>query len=113
MLERRMAYQAYYIPLKETTELPESPCPGCGRICASASSIDHNALPKPGDPTVCDACGELLVFGRDLKLRKPDFRELRDLKRSNLWPKLEQLQRLFRGAIAKGAFDLRPKRQPS
>ena len=55
-----------------TTRLPISQCPYCGQRLDAASPADHSdAVPAPGDFTVCIICASPLVFDRKLRVRKP------------------------------------------
>lgn len=63
--------------LGKETRLPLDHCINCGRRCDAASPVDEvRAKPKSGDVTLCIACGHLMVFGKDLKLREPNALEL-------------------------------------
>jgi hypothetical protein len=56
-----------------TARVPPSMCPACGYACDAATSLeDRDAVPEPGDWTVCLACGELLVFSPLMVLQKPE-----------------------------------------
>jgi hypothetical protein len=50
-----------------TTKTPPSPCPECKDVQYGASHKD-NAVPEPGDYSLCFNCGALLRFDEDLKL---------------------------------------------
>ena len=57
-----------------TTRLFESECLGCGKLLgAAADPTDDDAVPEPGDITICIGCGYLMVFADDLT-----FREIRE-----------------------------------
>ena len=57
-----------------TSRVPETKCPGCGTGLTGATGAspnpEHNQ-PKPGYPTVCCYCGELLVFDSRLAVHRP------------------------------------------
>jgi len=54
-----------------TTRLPESECLRCGKKVNAASCVaDDNAVPEPGDVTICIACGHLMAFADDLSYRE-------------------------------------------
>lgn len=51
------------------SRVPESPCPNCGHVMNGATDPeDEDAVPVPGDATVCIDCAALLVFGPELQL---------------------------------------------
>lgn len=51
------------------SRVPESPCPSCGHVMNGATDPDDlDAVPVPGDATVCINCAALLVFGPELQL---------------------------------------------
>jgi hypothetical protein len=54
---------------------PESCCPWCGQH-------QPHAYPKAGDYTVCIKCGRVLVFAKNLTVRKPNAEEIRRLSTS-------------------------------
>jgi len=54
---------------------PESCCPWCGQN-------QQHAYPKAGDYTVCIKCGRVLVFAKNLTVRKPNAEETRRLSTS-------------------------------
>lgn len=37
-------------------------CPACGGYLWGSTSLVGDAVPRPGDGTVCEACGAMLVF---------------------------------------------------
>jgi DNA-directed RNA polymerase subunit RPC12/RpoP len=53
----------------KTHVTPEMVCPYCSHRVDRASG--GGEAPKPGDISVCIDCGKVLVFARDLRLRKP------------------------------------------
>lgn len=58
--------------MKHPHRLKLEPCPYCGgHLDAAASAEGDDVMPRPGDPSICFHCGEWLIFGEDLKLRKP------------------------------------------
>ena len=46
---------------------PESSCPNCGKVL-DAATHPGDAVPRPGDLTMCAVCGEFSEFGPDLGL---------------------------------------------
>jgi hypothetical protein len=73
-------------------------CPMCGRLSTAATSVDRSADPRPtpGDVSLCFGCGEILVYGDDLKLRAPELEELRLIQRSSYWPLIDRITRAIR-----------------
>lgn len=67
------------------TNLPESQCPTCGYKVGAASvgadvcESNNPRHPQPGDLSICFKCGELLVFGRDLRLSLASINDVIDL----------------------------------
>jgi hypothetical protein len=49
--------------------VPLSACLECGYAVDAASCIGKDATPKPGGITLCMACGHVMAFGDDLRLR--------------------------------------------
>ncbi len=63
----------------KTTRLPESLCPYCGQRFDAATAADPNksdAVPEPGDITVCIGCASILVFNKNLTVSVPGRREI-------------------------------------
>lgn len=55
-----------------TTRLPECRCPWCHRLMDAATSANRNrpnAVPKPGDVSVCIHCAQVLIFQDNLTVR--------------------------------------------
>jgi hypothetical protein len=53
------------------TALPTCRCPYCEHRFDAATSIGSDAVPKPGDLTLCISCASPLVFTATLTARKP------------------------------------------
>ncbi len=78
----------------KTTRFPKgNPCPTCGKLLDACTSAEGDSSPSPGDLSVCWYCGEILVFGKGMKQRKPTTAELIDMQRSTEWPLLERIAR--------------------
>lgn len=46
-----------------------SNCPSCGKLLSGATSLnEEDALPSPGDISVCMDCATILKFDNDLRL---------------------------------------------
>ena len=54
-----------------TTRLPPSLCPHCGYAMDAASALRADAVPEPGDWTVCLACGGVMQFDASLRPALP------------------------------------------
>jgi hypothetical protein len=51
-------------------DMPPSCCTACGIECDTASGVaDADGMPESGDVTVCLACGHIMAFDHDLRLR--------------------------------------------
>jgi hypothetical protein len=61
---------------------PFTKCPHCGTSTPLATSTQDNGAPRPGDFTMCIACGRWGTFTADLTLRKPTSEELGELGRN-------------------------------
>ena len=58
-------------------------CPGCGKKLDAATEIPQGQRqPKPGDILICFKCGDVLVFGKDLKLQVAQLNDLLGLSAS-------------------------------
>ena len=63
-----------------TTHLPETTCLGCGKLVdAAAAPADDDAVPVPGDVSICIHCGYLMAFAADLSYRELTEEEMDDL----------------------------------
>jgi len=51
--------------------VPKCRCPYCDTLLDAASPAKGDAVPEPGDASVCIKCASPLVFDKDLRLRKP------------------------------------------
>jgi len=81
-------------------DVPPAPCPVCGKKLDAASMIGGEGKPTPGCYTVCMYCSEILIFTANLKLRKPNYRELTNVQMSSIWPLLEKLRRAAREVMS-------------
>ena len=50
-------------------QVPESPCPSCGKTMNAALSVDGGDHPSPNDITLCLYCGHIMAFDERLHLR--------------------------------------------
>jgi hypothetical protein len=64
-------------------------CTGCQKQLDGVTNVqglldepfNEGAKPRAGDWTVCSYCGAILVFGADLKIRRPTDGELQEFQR--------------------------------
>jgi hypothetical protein len=56
--------------MTSTTDVPESRCPSCGKLCDAATAVEKDNKPSPGDFSVCLDCGHVMIFDHDLRLRE-------------------------------------------
>ena len=59
-----------------TTQVPESECPVCSNKLDAASDIQSDAVPSPGDATVCIICASFLTFTETMHLRLMSLEEI-------------------------------------
>jgi hypothetical protein len=59
-----------------TTRIRNAPCPWCGDPQDAATGVTTAAAPKPGDWSLCNACGGVALFRRDLTKRRASAAEL-------------------------------------
>lgn len=64
-------------PNKDASEVPESPCPRCGKLCSRATG-ERGVKVTPGALSICLGCGELLCFTETLSLAPADDTVLAD-----------------------------------
>jgi len=59
-----------------TTDLAPDHCTACGKLCDAATIANaDDAVPSPGDVTICFDCGHIMVFTKDMRLRDPTAAE--------------------------------------
>ena len=57
--------------------LEESKCPKCDKTLDAATAVDGSgARPRPGDLSLCIACGEILTFADDMAVVSCDVSKL-------------------------------------
>lgn len=56
--------------------LPICHCPTCGYVLDSATCVEGDHNPKPGDVSVCLKCGEVLQFNESLAVVAADLNSL-------------------------------------
>lgn len=71
--------------------IPASFCPHC-RAEISAAWREDETIPRPGDWSLCAACGSWMVFDNSLHVRRPDEREQGWIRGS---PSAQELHRLW------------------
>lgn len=57
------------------TRMPPVRCPACDLLLDAASDPRGEAIPQPGDATLCIHCGFIGVFDDDLTIRRPTAAE--------------------------------------
>jgi hypothetical protein len=60
-------------------KMPPALCLRCGHACDAATPLDSNHKPGTGDVTVCIACGHVMVFDDELRLRDATADEQRQI----------------------------------
>ena len=70
--------------------MPACRCPYCDILLDAATPAEGDAVPEPGDLSVCIKCASPLVFDDKLILRKPWPGELADS------PQLDAMMRVVR-----------------
>lgn len=99
------------IPIRETTRVPDSECPTCGRPLSAASHSTDLAMPSPGDVSLCLYCGEMLEFDALLHSVRLSEAVRRNLitKYPDEWAYMLEMQVKFRKAA--GAFVIFPEQK--
>lgn len=86
-----------WVPGYTTSDLSGKPsrCPSCADMMDKATYTEKDVVkePYPGALAICFHCGELAIYDQRLRLRKLTERELTDLQRSKLWPRVERQMR--------------------
>jgi len=77
----------------------ESKCPVCGQVLTAATSTGVNRKPRENDLSICIGCGMLLMFNADFSPRKLTDEELKDVKASNVWPRLKKILETFHKVV--------------
>ncbi len=75
--------------------VPDTKCPACKASLTGASGLDHTAIPKKGDVSICTNCGEFLLYGEGLSVERLPFRVEMELKPDQL-RNLYELRRIAR-----------------
>jgi hypothetical protein len=76
-------------------EVPPARCPSCGYLADAATPVRgmSEAVPKPGDITMCIRCGNVLKFGQSLDLLPVDVDTLPAETRRTLHAMKEALKK--------------------
>lgn len=78
------------------TEMPTTPCPGCGHELTAATSPDDESLqPKAGDLTVCVYCTAMLRFDKTMHLESLTQAEVEALE-PEAWAMLRKIRAAIR-----------------
>ena len=88
-----------------TTQLAPCQCRYCGFTMHGASHLAEKVRPQAGDPCVCIACAELVVFDGPFGVVKLTAAELMDLQANPVWRQIEhprQAVQAMHGEIAAG-----------
>jgi len=72
----------------KTTRVPPHTCT-CGADNDAASH--RNAIPSPGDVSLCWYCGELTVFNEDLTQHVPTEEEMVEIRANPAWHLVEDM----------------------
>jgi hypothetical protein len=87
--------------MKTTRGNPDNFCPWCGKKLDAATGAGHDESVTPGDISICAYCGEVMLFERDLKTRRPTELELIEIQRSESWPLVERVRTAVKTAFKK------------
>jgi hypothetical protein len=80
-----------------TTRVPKATCPNCKEQLNSASSLETEEGPSPGDMTMCLYCGHLMIFAPDFSFRALTQDEMHEIAGD---PRVIQIMK-FRAAFMK------------
>lgn len=79
--------------------VPLSVCEGCGRRLEGATCVtEQRAAPRSGDISFCAYCGQVRIFGPDLRLRRPTAEESARLEANPQVRRARAAVLLIRGA---------------
>jgi hypothetical protein len=81
---------------------PPSDCLSCGyRMDAAGPAYERDATPRPGDITMCLACGHLMAFERGMTLRDLTPEEQADAQTDPRILKLLEVHRRMKRQMGK------------
>lgn len=64
----------------KSTDIPQQPCPQCGRVMELASSLtSDDAVPSCGDVTICIGCGAVMMFDFAMRVQVLSPDAIKDL----------------------------------
>ncbi len=68
--------------MKKATNTPLQRCPSCGYRMNAATHVRGEAVPRPGDLSLCWGCGTVLIFDEALRSVLPptDFELTSDIQ---------------------------------
>jgi hypothetical protein len=58
------------------THVPKCRCTNCNKLVDGATSVGSDAVPEPGDFTVCLYCGHIMAFSKKRRLRNLTGKEI-------------------------------------
>jgi hypothetical protein len=83
----------------EPRRVDQGYCPACKKRLTGATGATGDHGPRPGDVSVCLYCGEVLIYGKYLRVRRPTPAELMELRNDPAnWATVCHLQQHFRKA---------------
>jgi hypothetical protein len=91
------------------TRVAKSICPFCDYGIDAASST-HDAVPSPGDVTVCLSCASILILTAEMTVRRPFYGEIAALFATDkpLGDKVRRMQRAVRNIDRRNLTFARP-----
>lgn len=89
--------------MRQTLHIIATSCPGCGANLSATSSIGSNAMPAPGDFTVCWYCAMMLRYGESHQLRRATTDDLAYLAEKDIdaWQLFARVRDSIRRRLAK------------
>ena len=84
--------------LGEDHRTKKNSCLYCNHKLDGATQVNGNHQPKPGDVSICIACGNVSIFKEDMTLRKPSPEEEAEMQND---PNILEAQRaIFASYVA-------------
>ena len=66
--------------MSEDNDIPRHPCPYCGYVMDTTSTLVNDHSPSKGDVTICLKCSGICLFDEKMVMQKPTLAELREIK---------------------------------